>query len=423
MTETRPGTPTPAPAPAAEADPPLTPGDDPPQTPEDLDSSMAGLESRMSAGDDPPQTPEDLDYYLPAGAIAQTPLDERDRARLLVDRGDRVDHLRVADLDSLLKPGDVVVVNDTRVFPARLRLRRATGGAVEVLLLPASADDEPPGSSPRPVQGGGSAGVHSTGGGSAADGWREALVRPSRRLRVGEVVASGGLELEIGADLGRGRRLVRPVAPSADDQDLDRDLDRLEGAGEVALPPYIREPIADPERYQTVFARRPGSVAAPTAGLHLTEALLEKIRARGATVAALELAIGLDTFRPVTADRLDDHVMHREHYRVPAAAAEAVAAAQRVVAVGTTVVRALETWVATGEASGRSSLFIRRPFDWRAVDVLMTNFHLPRSTLLCLVDAFVGPRWRRLYETALVEGYRFLSFGDAMFLSRTRKGG
>lgn len=395
MTETRTGTPTPAPAPAAEADPPLTPGDD------------------------PPQTPEDLDYELPAEAIAQTPLEDRDRARLLVDRGDRVDHLRVADLDALVEPGDVVVVNDTRVFPARLRLRRATGGAVEVLLLPASADDGPSGSSPRPVQGGGTAGGGpagggSTGGGSAADGWREALVRPSRRLRAGEVVASDGLELEIGADLGRGRRLVRPVASSM----VDRDLNRLEGAAEVALPPYIREPIADPERYQTVFARRPGSVAAPTAGLHLTEALLERIRARGATVAALELAIGLDTFRPVTADRLDDHVMHRERYRVPAATAEAVASAQRVVAVGTTVVRALETWAATGEASGRSDLFIRRPFDWRAVDALMTNFHLPRSTLLCLVDAFVGARWRRLYETALAEGYRFLSFGDAMLLSQ-----
>lgn len=358
----------------------------------------------MSAGGDPPQTPEDLDYYLPAGAIAQTPLDERDQARLLVDRGDRVDHLRVADLDALVEPGDVVVVNDTRVFPARLRLRRATGGAVEVLLLPVLADAGPSGSSPRPGQ----------GGGSAADSWREALVRPSRRLRAGEVVASDDLELEIGADLGRGRRLVRPVAPSAD----DRDFNRLEGAGEVALPPYIREPITDPERYQTVFARRPGSVAAPTAGLHLTEALLERIRARGATVAALELAIGLDTFRPVTADRLDDHVMHREHYRVPAATAEAVAAARRVVAVGTTVVRALETWAATGAVSGRSDLFIRRPFDWQAVDALMTNFHLPRSTLLCLVDAFVGPRWRRLYETALAEGYRFLSFGDAMLLSR-----
>lgn len=335
----------------------------------------------------PPQTPDDLDYDLPAAAIAQTPLAERDRSRLLVDRGDRIEHLRVADLDTLLEPGDVVVVNDTRVFPARLRLRRATGGAVEVLLLE-EAD--------------------------SSDGWWEALVRPARRLRVGEVVASGGLRVEIGVDLGGGRRLVRPAGPS----EAGWNFDRLEEAAEVALPPYIRQPVDDPERYQTVFARRPGSVAAPTAGLHLTEALLEKIRARGVTVASLDLAIGLDTFRPVTADRLDDHVMHRERYRVPAATAEAVASARRVVAVGTTAVRALETWAATGEAAGRSSLFIRRPFDWQVVDVLMTNFHLPRSTLLCLVDAFVGPRWRLLYEMALAEGYRFLSFGDAMLLSR-----
>ena len=305
-----------------------------------------------------------------------------------------------------------MVVNDTRVFPARLRLRRATGGAVEVLLLEVLADGSS-GASPRPGQGGVSA-----GGGLAGGGWWEALVQPSRRLRAGEVVVSDGLEMEIGADLGRGRRLVRPVGPSTVDRDLGWGLDQIEGKAEVALPPYIGEPIADPERYQTVFARRPGSVAAPTAGLHLTGALLERIRARGVTVAPLELAIGLDTFRPVTADRLDDHVMHRERYRVPAATAEAVAAARRVVSVGTTAVRALETWAATGDAAGRSSLFIRRPFDWRVVDVLMTNFHLPRSTLLCLVDAFVGPRWRRLYETALAEGYRFLSFGDAMLLNR-----
>lgn len=380
---------------------------------------MVSAPSPVASGDDPPQTPDDLDYELPAEAIAQTPLDERDQARLLVDRGDRVEHRRVSDLDELVEPGDVMVVNDTRVFPARLRLRRATGGAVEVLLLEAPTDEGSSGASPRPSQGGdsavvGSADGGSAGGGLADGGWREALVRPSRRLRAGEVVVSHGLEMEIGADLGRGRRLVRPVWPST----VERNLDQLEGAAEVALPPYIHEPISDPERYQTVFARRPGSVAAPTAGLHLTGALLERIRARGVTVAPLELAIGLDTFRPVTADRLDDHVMHRERYRVPAATAEAVAAARRVVAVGTTAVRALETWAATGDAAGRSSLFIRRPFDWRIVDVLMTNFHLPRSTLLCLVDAFVGPRWRRLYETALVEGYRFLSFGDAMLLNR-----
>ena len=381
----------------------------------------------------PPQTPEDLDYDLPAAAIAQTPLAERDRSRLLVDRGDRIEHLRVADLDALLEPGDVVVVNDTRVFPARLRLRRATGGAVEVLLLEESGsggDPSDPGQRPDDLDSGDGWSERlnrddpGSGGGwserlnrddpGSGGGWWEALVRPARRLRAGEVVASGGLQVEIGTDLGGGRRLVRPAGPS----EVGWDFDGLKEAAEVALPPYIREPVDDPERYQTVFARWPGSVAAPTAGLHLTADLLEKIRARGVTVASLELAIGLDTFRPVTADRLDDHVMHRERYRVPAATAEAVASARRVVAVGTTAVRALETWAVTGDAAGRSSLFIRRPFDWRVVDVLMTNFHLPRSTLLCLVDAFVGPRWRFLYETALAEGYRFLSFGDAMLLNR-----
>ena len=386
--------------------------------------------SAAAAGAAPPRTPDDLDYELPAEAIAQTPLAERDQARLLVDGGDRVDHRRVADLDSLLEPGDVMVVNDTRVFPARLRLRRATGGAVEVLLLEGPGDgpsdparhpgpgpgDGPsdPARHPGPGPGGDSGGDSAVGSPDDSGGdWREALVRPSRRLRAGEVVDSDGLGVEIGADLGQGRRLVRPIGAGWD------RLDRLEAMGEVALPPYIREPVADPERYQTVFARRPGSVAAPTAGLHLTEPLLERIRARGVTVAPLDLAIGLDTFRPVTADRLDDHVMASERYRIPAATAGAVAAARRVVAVGTTAVRALETWAATGAGSDRSSLFIRRPFRWRVVDVLMTNFHLPRSTLLCLVDAFVGPRWRRLYETALAEGYRFLSFGDAMLLNRS----
>ncbi len=355
-----------------------------------------------SAGEQPPQTaapawplsetepqgPEDIDYRLPYWAIAQTPRCQRDQARLLIDHGNRIDHRRVCDLPELLEPGDVMVVNDTRVFPARLRLRRATGGAVEVLLLEEKQDQR-------------------------SDGpWWEALVRPSRRLRAGEIVGNDLIKVEIGADLGQGRRRVRPVRSGSD---LFGLLDEI---GSVALPPYIEDPIADRERYQTVFARRPESVAAPTAGLHLTEPLLKRIRTRGVTVASIELAIGLDTFRPVTVDRLDEHVMHSERYRVPTVTAEAVAAAGRVVAVGTTVVRALETWSATGVASGRSSLFIRRPFPWQVVDVLMTNFHLPRSTLLCLVDAFVGPRWRYLYRTALAEGYRFLSFGDAMLLHR-----
>ena len=355
---------------------------------------------------DPPAGPGDLDYEIPAGAVAQSPLGERDRARLLVDCGAGVEHRRVSDLPELLGPGDVVVVNDTRVLPARLRMRRATGGAVEVLLLHERDDGD----------------------------W-EALVRPSRRLRPGEVVAPGageaqtstatpgagagdvGVSVEIRDDLGEGRRVVRVRTGG---RPLMAVLDEV---GAVPLPPYITADIDDPERYQTVYARSPVSAAAPTAGLHLTEQLLARVRATGAEVMAVELAVGLDTFRPITVDRLDDHVMHTERYCVPADVQQALGQAERVVAVGTTVVRCLETWAATGEASGQSSLFIRRPFQWQVVGALMTNFHLPRSTLLCLLDAFVGPRWRELYAVALEHGYRFLSFGDAMFVTRTEPSG
>ncbi len=345
----------------------------------------------------PPATPDDLDYELPPGAVAQSPSPQRDEARLLVDHGDRVSHLRVSDLPALVGPGDVVVVNDTRVLPARLRLRRVTGGAVEVLLL------------------------HERG-----DGDWEALVRPSRRLRPGEVVApepsrgragddsgKGRVGVEIGDDLGEGRRVVRVHTGG---RPL---LELLEEIGAVPLPPYITAGIDDPERYQTVYAREPVSAAAPTAGLHFTDRLLGRVRDTGAEVVAVELAVGLDTFRPMTASRLDDHDMHSERYRVPAEAQQVLDRAERVVAVGTTVVRCLEAWAATGEAAGSTSLFIRRPYPWRVVDALMTNFHMPRSTLLCLLDAFVGPRWRTLYATALEHGYRFLSFGDAMFVERS----
>ncbi len=344
----------------------------------------------------PPAGPEDLDYDLPEAAIAQSPLEERDQARLLVDCGDDVAHRRVCDLPEFLGPGDVVVVNDSRVLPARLLLRRASGGAVEVLLLRR-----------RP------------------DGSWEALVRPSRRLRNGEIVFAGAeagagsvtpVGVEIGEDLGEGRRIVRV---HSDGRDV---LDVLTDIGTVPLPPYITAGIEDPERYQTVYARRATSSAAPTAGLHFTAALLERVRAAGADVVAVELAVGPDTFRPITVASLDDHVMHTEQYRLPAEARKALARARRVVAVGTTVVRCLETWAATGEASGRSGLFIRRPFEWRVTDTLMTNFHMPRSTLLCLLDAFVGPRWRTLYEVALQQRYRFLSFGDAMLVPRTAAG-
>jgi S-adenosylmethionine:tRNA ribosyltransferase-isomerase len=330
-----------------------------------------------------------FDYDLPHEAIAQQPPEERDGARLLVDRGRDAepDDRDVTDLPDLLQPGDLLVVNDTRVRRARLALRKPTGGAAEVLLLE-----------------------------RRADGRWEALVRPSGRLAPGVVLDSdAGLRVEVGEDLGQGRRLVRllDVATPADEEAL------IEAAGHVPMPPYITRRLRDPDRYQTVFAANPSSSAAPTAGLHLTEELLGRCRDRGIEVAAVELAIGLDTFRPIVAEKVDDHRMHSEHYRVPEATLDACGAARRVVAVGTTVVRALESAAATGEREGRTELFIRSGYDFALVDVLLTNFHLPRSTLLVLIDAFVGPRWRDLYRHALDEGYRFLSFGDAMLLERT----
>jgi S-adenosylmethionine:tRNA ribosyltransferase-isomerase len=214
----------------------------------------------------------------------------------------------------------------------------------------------------------------------------------------------GGLTVEVGEHLDGGRRRVRV------DGDIASD-------GEVPLPPYIHEPLDDPERYQTVYARQPGSVAAPTAGLHLTNGVLERCRARGIGVASVDLAVGLDTFRPVTADRPEDHQIHSERYRVPAATLDACRGARRVVAVGTTTVRALES-AAVGPAEGRTSLFIHGDYRFRVVDVLLTNFHMPRSSLLLLLAAFGGERWRELYAVALAEGYRFLSFGDAMLVGR-----
>ena len=320
-------------------------------------------------------------YDLPEDAIAQTPAEPRDAARLLVDTGNAVEHHVVRELPHLLREGDLVVVNETRVLPARLALRKATGGAVEVLLL------------------------EDLGSGT----WR-ALVRPGRRLPPGTVVAAGDLEVTIGE---RGDGGTRIVTLAADDVDV-----ALAAHGVVPLPPYITTPLADPERYQTVYATTPGSVAAPTAGLHLTPAVLDGLAARGIAVATVDLHVGLDTFRPVTAERIEDHEIHAEWYSVPDATLEAVERAERVVAIGTTTVRALESALTFGEPTGRTRLLISGDYQWKAVDVLLTNFHLPRSTLLLLVESFVGTRWRDLYATALQEGYRFLSFGDAMLLTR-----
>ena len=329
----------------------------------------------------------DFDYPLPDAAIAQVPLEPRDAARLLVaiDPAGGVSHRHVRDLPELLAPGDLLVVNDTRVLPARLRLRKRSGGAAEVLLL-------------EPI-------------GPTRDHW-EALVRPARRIPPGTVLTDerGTPVVAIGERTGDGStRQVRLLA-------------EVGSCGEVPLPPYVHEQLRDPERYQTVYADRPGSVAAPTAGLHLTEGVIDACRARGIGFATVELAVGLDTFRPVTVEDPDDHPMHSEAYRVSDATWDACAATRRdggrVVAVGTTTARALESVALGGGLEGRTELFIRPPHRFAVVDVLLTNFHLPRSTLLLLVEAFTGPRWRQLYGDALADGYRFLSFGDAMLLSR-----
>jgi S-adenosylmethionine:tRNA ribosyltransferase-isomerase len=352
----------------------------------------------------------DFDYDLADDRIAQVPVEPRDAARLLVDRGSRApEHRHIRDLPELLHDGDVLVVNETKVLPARLALRRATGGAAEVLLL------------------------------EAVDATRrtwEALVRPARRLRAGEVLqaADGEAVVRIGERTAAGDTiLVELLGPvdghddlddlvGPDDlEDLDADLeipDALARHGEMPLPPYITQPLADPGRYQTVYAKHPGSAAAPTAGLHLTEDLMARLAARGIETLAVELVVGLDTFQPVSVEDPAEHRMHTERYRVPPGVLDRCRDARRVVAVGTTSVRALESAAATGRLDGRTDLFIRRGFEWRVVDVLLTNFHLPRTTLLMMIDAFVGARWRRLYDVAIAEGYRFLSFGDAMLLDR-----
>lgn len=344
------------------------------------------------------------DYDLPETAIAQTPAEPRDSARLLdaLDQHGAAVHRHVRDLPELLGPGDVVVVNDSRVIPARLRLEKATGGAAEVLLL-----QPDPGADP----GRGQTDLFPGEAGPISGGTWTALVRPGRRLAPGTLLGRPGRPgmVEVGERLDGGRRRVRLLA---DPTEL------LDTFGEMALPPYISAPLTDPDRYQTVFAERPGSVAAPTAGLHLTRPLLERIGRSGATVHRVDLAVGLATFRPVTAQRAEDHEMHTERYRVPETTWAACQRAKRVVAVGTTTVRALETASATGQLEGESRLFIRPGFAFSVVDVMMTNFHMPRSTLLLLLEAFTGPRWRGLYRTALDDGYRFLSFGDAMIVAK-----
>lgn len=331
--------------------------------------------------------PLDLfDYPLPDDAIAQTPVEPRDAAKLLdaVTNVDQPTHRRVADLPSLVKPGDVIVINDTRVIPARLALQKTTGGAVEVMLLDPLDDDS----------------------------WR-ALVRPSRRVKPGTTVLdmAGDEAVLVEDDLGDGVRKVRSVTNES-------VLELAHRVGHVPLPPYITSGYDQAERYQTVYARNERSVAAPTAGLHFTPELMQQCIDAGAQILRVELAVGLGTFRPIMVDDINDHEMHAERYHVPADVLQACAEAQRVIAIGTTSVRALESAATFGTTQGSTELFISPGYEFKVVDVLLTNFHQPKSSLLVMLTAFAGERWRDLYADALASNYRFLSFGDAMIVNR-----
>jgi S-adenosylmethionine:tRNA ribosyltransferase-isomerase len=309
----------------------------------------------------------ELEYKLPQELIAQHPLERRDRSRLLVhDRtAGETRHRRFDDLPVELPEGTLVVVNDTRVLPARLRLERPGGGEAEVLLLERLGEN----------------------------GTWEGLARPSRKLRPGQRLGP----VELLEPLGEGRWRLRLEGPPA---------------GEAPLPPYIHEPLADPERYQTVYAENEGSAAAPTAGLHFTPELLARFETERVT-----LHVGLDTFRPLAADVVEEHPLHSERYEVAPESWKRIRGAERVLAVGTTTVRVVESLARGAPLSGRTELFVTPGFEFRRVDALLTNFHLPRSTLLALVMAFAGvEETRRLYRLAIEERYRFYSFGDAMLL-------
>ena len=348
----------------------------------------------------------DFDYHLPPERIAQTPLEPRDSSRLLVvhrDTGELEDRV-FRDIGTYLRPGDLLVANQSRVLPARLQgVKAGSGGRVEVLLLAVRGDLGP-------------------------DCW-EALVRPGRRVHEGGsiIFGEGLLRAEVLARTPSGGRLLRLQAQGGD---VPGALERL---GSVPLPPYIHQPLTDTERYQTVYARQPGSAAAPTAGLHFTRELLAELEEQGIGQAFVTLHIGLDTFRPIGENDLKDHTMHSEEIELDSDTALRINATRavggRIVAVGTTAVRTLEsvaervapdrgTGVGIVEPyRGRTSLFLRPGSTFRAVDVMLTNFHLPRSTLIVLVSAFAGRELTlRAYEHAIEQGYRFYSFGDAMLI-------
>lgn len=334
-----------------------------------------------------------IDYELPEELIAQTPVEPRDSARLLVDSSNGIQHRQVSDFVEYLQPGDVVVVNHTRVLPARLKLKRRTGGAVEVLLLEER---------------------------DAEQLLWEALVRPGGKLSVGEEIldGAGSVLLRIGERSQAGDTFfVQFVAGSHDEV-----MRRIVEVGEIPLPPYITTALADQNRYQTVFSHDQKSSAAPTAGLHFTPELLTRIRDAGVEICEVELVVGLDTFQPISAENPLDHVIHTESYRVPVESLDACKRAHgrggRVIAIGTTATRALESAATLGQLQGRTNLFITPGYEWNVVDMMLTNFHMPRTTLLLMVESFIGVKWRAIYSEAITMRYRMLSFGDAMLLYR-----
>jgi S-adenosylmethionine:tRNA ribosyltransferase-isomerase len=325
----------------------------------------------------------ELDYELPESLIAQSPADPRDASRLMVVdvKAGTISHHVFRDLPRFLLPGDALVLNETKVLPARIKAHKPTGGEVELLFLRDLGPDK---------------------GGA----W-EVLARPSKRLRPGLDLSVAGDRLRLVKSLGDGHWTVSaPDVP-----------DLLERSGRMPLPPYILPTPETESKYQTVYARNAGSAAAPTAGFHFTERVLEDVERVGAEIARITLHVGVGTFMPVRTENLEEHRMHAEYYSVPQEAARIVEGASRVVASGTTVARTLETWAATGEREGESTLFIYPGYRWRSVDSLLTNFHLPRSTLLAMVMSFAGEELiREAYRTAVRERYRFYSFGDAMLL-------
>jgi S-adenosylmethionine:tRNA ribosyltransferase-isomerase len=327
----------------------------------------------------------ELDYELPEALIAQSPANPRDSSRLMVvdAKAGTIAHRVFRDLPRFLRPGDALVLNETKVLPARVPALRPGGGEVELLFL------------------------------RDLGGLWEALARPSKRLRPGMVLTAGGDELELVENLGEGHWAV-----------VGENLrGTMERSGRIPLPPYIEATAEAEGAYQTVYARNPGSAAAPTAGFHFTGEVLDRAQLAGAEIARVTLHVGTGTFAPIRAERLEDHRMHAEHYAVPEEAARVIGGADRVIAAGTTVARTLESWAASGEREGESALFVRPGYEWLLVDALLTNFHLPRSTLLAMVMSFGGKELlREAYRIAVQRRYRFYSFGDAMLILNGGRG-